>query len=164
MPEFFDRYILLVDDISVMTALTETQDLIPPRLRPDYERLQNSRYAPDKWTIKEVLQHVIDNERIQTYRALRFARRDNTPLPGYDEVLFASHAETAHRTLESLEEEFTAVRKSTLALYRSFTPEMLQEEGICFNKSISVLALGFQVVGHQLHHQRVIAERYFHRK
>ena len=95
MPEFFDRYILLVDDISVMTALTETQDLIPPRLRPDYERLQNSRYAPDKWTIKEVLQHVIDNERIQTYRALRFARRDNTPLPGYDEVLFAQQAREA---------------------------------------------------------------------
>jgi hypothetical protein len=160
MPNFFDRYINLTGDSFIIDALTEAasfERLIPANT---LTALGELRYAPGKWTVKDILQHIIDNERIMTYRALRFARNDQTELPGYDEEMFGANADANHRTVAELYDEYTLVRQSSIALYKSFTDEMLIRSGICFHQNISVLALGFVLVGHATHHVNVIKERY----
>lgn len=159
MPEFFDRYINLVEDIAIVDALEKYSPFENMIDANTLKKLDGKRYAPDKWTIKDILQHIIDNERVQSYRAMRFARRDVTSLPGYDEQLFGSTADAERRDIDELLSEFAIVRQGTIALYKSFTPEMLKHEGVAFKK-ISVLALGFVLVGHPIHHVNIIRERY----
>jgi hypothetical protein len=160
LPQFFDRYINLAPDVDVIDALQAGASLEPLFPIQALTDLGDYRYAPGKWTAKDILQHLIDNERIMSYRALRFARNDQTTLPGYEEDDFAHFASASTRTLESLYEEYALVRQSTLALFHSFDDEMLQRTGICFNQRISVLALGFVLVGHPIHHAKVLQERY----
>src|SRR5690606_31008329 len=95
-----------------------------------------------------------------SYRALRFARKDRTPLPGFDENYYAEHVDAENRSIQSLLSELATVRESTLSLFRSFTQEQLKESGVASDKVISVRALGFVIIGHQKHHQRVYQERY----
>lgn len=161
MPEFFDRYINLVEDVPVVEALTARTRIFPLADMPKIYALGDKVYAPGKWTIKDVVQHIIDNERIQAYRALRFARNDASMLPGYDEEPYAKEARAERRSLEDLLEEFEVTRRSNILLFSSFTEEMLLRKGICFGKEMSVLALGFVLAGHQEHHVRVVRERYF---
>ncbi len=118
------------------------------------------RYGDDKWTIKEVLQHVIDAERVFAYRALRFARKDKTPLPGFDENAFAANAKAASRSWDKLVEEFKVVRRSSELLFLSFDEDQLQSDGISSNAPNYVLGLGFILVGHAMHHQKILKERY----
>ena len=118
------------------------------------------RYAEGKWSIKDVLQHIIDAERVFAYRALRFARKDATPLPGFDENLFAANAKADKRSWDKLVEEFTVVRRSSELMFQSFDEEQLQSGGICSNHPTYVLALGFVIVGHAVHHQKITNERY----
>ena len=118
------------------------------------------RYAEDKWTIKEVLQHIIDAERVFSYRALRFARKDTTPLPGFDENLFAANAKADARPWDKLVEEFKVVRRSSELLFKSFDEDQLQSDGISSNSPNYVLALGFILIGHAMHHQKITKERY----
>ena len=120
----------------------------------------NYRYAPEKWTVKQLLQHMIDTERIFSYRALRFSRNDIAPLPGFDEDSYALNAPVEHRSLSSLKEEFIATRKSTDILLTSFTEEQLQMIGIASGYKVSVNALCFIIFGHNLHHQKILQERY----
>ncbi len=160
LPQFFDRYINLADDIDVLDALEQTarfERLLPLKT---LEALGDRVYAPGKWTGKDILQHIVDNERIMSYRALRFARNDQTTLPGYDENWFGQFSGASRRTLADLYNEYALARQSSLALFRSFDTEMLLRTGICFNQNISVLALGFVLVGHPIHHVNVIRERY----
>ena len=159
MPPFFDRYINLADDKNVVDVLQDQLeiDLIYTQA---CETLQDRTYAEGKWTIKDIFQHVIDNERIQAYRALRFARGDESPLPGYEEAAYGQSAKAKWRDTDALLEEFEYVRKGTIALFKSFDREMLFREGICYNIKISVLALGFVMAGHQIHHLNIIRERY----
>lgn len=161
MPEFFDRYINLVEDVPVVEALTASAQVFPAADMPKIYALGDKVYAPGKWTIKDVVQHIIDNERIQAYRALRFARNDVSLLPGYDEEPYAKEARAERRSLEELLEEFEVTRRSNILLFSSFTEEMLLRKGICFGKEMSVLALGFVLAGHQEHHVRIVRERYF---
>jgi hypothetical protein len=160
MPEFFDRYINQVDDLDIVEALSQSLDLFKQE-KDKLEQLGQSVYEPGKWSIKDILQHIIDNERIQSYRALRFARGDKSLLPGYDEGPYAMNAKADGRELDELLMEFEMVRKGSIILYKSFDDHMLDREGVCFNKEISVLALGFVLVGHQLHHLKVIKEKYY---
>ncbi len=160
MPDFFDRYINQVEDIEIMEALTTHATLEGYLPLETLNALDGKRYAPGKWTIKEIIQHIIDTERVITYRSLRFARKDKTTLPGFDEELFAQSADAEDRTIPDLLKEHEAVRKSSIALFQSFTDEMLLQEGICFNRTISVLALGFVVVGHCTHHFNVVKQSY----
>ncbi len=118
------------------------------------------RYAENKWTIKEVLQHIIDAERIFAYRALRFARQDRTPLPGFEENHFAENAKAADRDWNKLREEFKAVRKSSEYLFNSFDKEQLESSGLANNSPTYVLGIGFLLIGHSLHHMGVLKERY----
>ena len=118
------------------------------------------RYAEGKWTIKEILQHLIDAERIFAYRALRFARNDKTPLPGFDENDYAAEAHADKRSIQELLTELAVVRQATLSLFKSFSQEELLRKGIASNNPVSVRALGFVIIGHQNHHERIFQERY----
>ncbi len=160
MPNFFDRYIKLAPDIDVIEALTQgtsLETLLPIQTMTD---LGNYRYAPGKWTAKDIVQHLIDTERILAYRALRFARNDQTTLPGFEEDDFAKHAHAERRSFTDLYDEYAWQHQLTTMMFRSFDAEMLQRTGICFNQTVSVLALGFILVGHPIHHANVVRERY----
>jgi uncharacterized damage-inducible protein DinB len=118
------------------------------------------RYAPDKWTIKEVVLHVIDDERIYAYRALRFARDDQTELPGFEQDDYVPPSKADERSAESLLAELAAVRAATIELYRGLPEEALFRSGIANGNRASVRALGYHLAGHELHHLRLIRERY----
>ncbi|WP_026713576.1 DinB family protein [Flavobacterium daejeonense] len=139
-------------EISLHAFIRFVQDI--PMDKFDY------RYAEGKWTIKEIIQHVIDTERVFAYRALRISRNDKTPLPGFDENDFVLNTNANERHLQSLLTELSIVRQSTLALFKSFSEEQLKRIGIASNNEISVRAIGFIIIGHQKHHQRIFQERY----
>jgi hypothetical protein len=118
------------------------------------------RYAEGKWTIKEIIQHLIDCERIFSYRALRFSRNDKTPLPGFDEDSYNENTAGNLRSLQDLLTELAVVRQSTLSLFKSFSQEQLLRIGNASDKEISVRAIGFIILGHQKHHQHIFQQRY----
>lgn len=118
------------------------------------------RYAEGKWTIKEIIQHIIDTERIFAYRALRISRNDTTPLPGFEENNFTKNTEGNLRSLQDLLTELSAVRHSNLLLFKSFSENQLKRVGVASENPISVRAIGFMLIGHQKHHQKVFEERY----
>jgi hypothetical protein len=161
MPAFFDRYINLVEDIDIFDAFDKYS---PEKVYADLDSLADlgdKIYAPGKWTVRDIIQHVIDNERIMSYRAMRFSRNDRTPLPGYDEELFGANTIANQRPLGELITEFKKVRESTILLFRGMNDEMTLRSGVAFKSEISALALGFVIVGHSVHHMNVIRERYF---
>lgn len=118
------------------------------------------RYAEGKWDIKEIIQHVIDTERIFAYRALRISRNDQTPLPGFDENDYVNNTQATNRSIQDLLTEFSAVRHSNLFLLKSLSDEQLKRVGMASNAAVSVRAIGFIMIGHQKHHQKVFQERY----
>jgi uncharacterized damage-inducible protein DinB len=118
------------------------------------------RYAEGKWTIKEIIQHLIDCERIFSYRALRFSRNDKTALPGFEENDYVDNTDANRRSLQDLLTEFSALRHSTLLFYKSLSQEQLKRVGTASTFQISAGALGFVIIGHQKHHQKVFEERY----
>lgn len=120
----------------------------------------NHRYAPDKWTVKEVIGHLIDAERVFSYRAMRIARNDTTPLAGFDEKAYVPAGEFHRRTLKDLADEYDHVRRATIALARSMTPEMHARRGTANANPISVRALFWITAGHERHHRAILAERY----
>lgn len=118
------------------------------------------RYAEEKWTIKDIIQHLIDCERVFSYRALRIARNDKTELPGFEEDDYAIQANANKRSIMELLTELSAVRHSTIYLFKTFTEKQLLQIGVASNNAISVRAIGFVIIGHQNHHQQVFEERY----
>jgi len=120
----------------------------------------NYIYAPGKWTIKEVLVHIIDDERIYAYRALRFGRGDATPLPGFEQNDYVPYSKANDRTVKSIMKEYESVRKATLTLFRSFSEEDLQRKGTANNNVYSVRGLLYHLAGHELHHLNILKEKY----
>ncbi len=118
------------------------------------------RYAEGKWTIKDIIQHLIDCERIFAYRALRIGRGDTTPLPGFEENDYALSAQADRRSLQDLLNEFSMVRHANILMFKSFTKDDLMRTGSASGYTISVRAFGFLIIGHQLHHINVFQERY----
>lgn len=118
------------------------------------------RYAPGKWTIKDIIQHIMDSERIFAYRALRFSRNDQTPLPSFEENDYADNTNSNGRSIQELLTELSALRHSNLLFYKSLAEEQLKLIGTASGNKISVRALGFVIIGHQRHHQKVFEERY----
>jgi len=118
------------------------------------------QYEEGKWTIKEIIQHLIDSERVFSYRALRISRNDKTPLPGFDENDYVDNSNGKERSLQSLLTEMAVVRQSTLSLFNSFSQEQLTKIGMASNNKVSVRAIGFKIIGHQKHHQKIFLERY----
>jgi hypothetical protein len=161
MPPFFDRYINLVEDIDIFEAFrkyTPQEVFSEPR---KLEQLGGRIYEPGKWTVRDILQHVIDNERIMSYRALRFSRNDRTNLPGYDEELLSANTIASRRTIPDLMEEFEQVRLSTISLFVNMDSGMMLRSGVANQTEITPLALGFVILGHPLHHMNVIRQRYY---
>ena len=157
---YYQKYIDRVpdDDIRALlrVQLTDTLAL----LRPLTEERGNFRYGPDKWTIKQVIGHLIDAERIFVYRALRFARADQTELAGFDENTYVPAGAFDQRTLESLLREFEAVRAATAAFFHGLAPEAWTRIGTANNSPMSVRALAYVVAGHELHHRELLQTRY----
>lgn len=160
VPPYYRRYIELVPDLSMVETLDRSLQEMLGCVRPLSEAQMTYRYAEGKWSIKDVLQHLMDAERIFSYRALRFARADETPLSSFDHDGYVPAAQADHRSLESLLAEYQALRASSLALFGSFTPEMLMRSGTASGSQISVRALGFMISGHELHHLQILKERY----
>jgi uncharacterized damage-inducible protein DinB len=161
VPEFYHNYINQVKEDDLKTAFKNQDPIWLKFLESIPKEKYAYAYGPDKWTIKEVLQHIIDAERIFSYRALRFARKDPTPLPGFDENVFAKTARADSREWQDLVEEMKAVRKSTASLFNSFDDEQLQASGTSTSGASNyVLSFGYIIVGHVNHHMRIIKERY----
>lgn len=118
------------------------------------------RYGEGKWSLKEVLGHITDTERVHTYRLLRVARGDTTPLPGFDQDLFMANTDFHRRSLADLTGEYSAVRAATVALLRSLTDEELQRAGTVSDHRMTACALAYVVAGHALHHMKLVRERY----
>lgn len=159
-PEYFARYIAKVSGNNIMEAiqnhaadLTDFYNTLP-------EEKAAYRYAPGKWTVKEVLQHVTDTERIFSYRVLRIVRKDRTPLPSFDENSYAEYSRANEKSLASIKEEFLAVRKSTDLLLSGLNEEQLAEHGISSNMPVTANAICFIIYGHLIHHKQVLEEKY----
>ena len=160
-PGYFDRYIGLVPDQTIVDALIEYAASYIKKEQPNLEQLGDKVYAEGKWTIKQILQHLIDTERVFQYRALCFSRGDETHLPSFDENKFADAANLDHRTVEDLLEEFDYLRKSVIMMYDSFSETEMQRQGTASTNTVSVLGIGYTIVGHVIHHMNVIKERYY---
>ena len=157
---FNSTYINAVEEVSLIEGLEKGLDqMVSFMERIPFEKL-GYRYAERKWTIKDIIQHVIDAERIFSYRALRIGRGDKTPLAGFEENDYVPNAMANTKSLETLLAEFQFVRNSTLCLFKSFSEEQLTYLGTASNNSISVRAIGFIILGHQNHHLKIIKERY----
>ncbi|MCG9792869.1 DinB family protein [Flavobacterium algicola] len=118
------------------------------------------RYEEGKWTIKDIIQHLIDCERVFAYRALRISRNDSTALPGFDENQYVASTDANSRGIQNMLAELSAVRFSTLYLFKSFNNHQLENVGTASDCQVSVRALGFLIIGHQKHHQKIFKERY----
>ena len=157
---YFETYIsysknmIIPDDFSTQMESCMAFFESVPVAKLDY------RYQLEKWSIKDILLHLIDCERIFQYRALRISRSDKTPLPGFEENDYAVEANATSRTLESLLNEYKSVRKATFTLFETFSEEQLLKMGNASGKDISVRAIGYIILGHELHHIKIIKERY----
>ena len=160
IPNWFHNYVNQVPEDDLMQAMKKQSSLFfhffdnIPLAKRDY------RYAEGKWTIKEMLQHIIDAERVFAYRGLCIARQDKNSLPGFDENEYAANAKTERRDWDEMIEEFKAVRRSSEILFGSFDEEQLETAGTANNNPIYVLAIGFVLVGHVNHHLKILKERY----
>ena len=159
-PDFYSGYLQTLENVQLLEDLEiSLHEFIRfvqniPMDKFDY------RYDKDKWTIKEIIQHLIDCERIFSYRALRFSRNDKTELPGFDENNYVNNTAGNLRTIQDLLTELAVVRQSTLSLFKSFSQDQLIRTGVASNKEISVRAIGFIIMGHQKHHQNIFQQRY----
>jgi len=128
---------------------------------PELEKTGTKTYALGKWTVHEIIEHLADTERIFQYRALRFARQDKTPLSAFDENMYAAVSKANDRSIKELLDEYQSVRHATHTLFKTFDKEQFFFYGSANGQDCSVIALGFMMIGHAVHHHRVIQERYF---
>jgi uncharacterized damage-inducible protein DinB len=158
-PAYYNYYIELSEG-ELVDSLIKAHDTTQVILTRISEKQAMHSYALGKWTIKEIVQHLIDSERIYTYRALRFARQDASELSGFEQDDYAAVAEGNRRTMADLAHEFAMVRNATIALFESFTPAMLEKEGIANKSQVTVGSIGRVCVGHEIHHMNVIKAKY----
>jgi hypothetical protein len=159
-PSFYEPYIKAVKENDLLDALRNNLEAVNQLISEIPLEKGDYRYADGKWTVKEVLIHIADAERIFAYRALCFARNDKTELPGFDEEAYMPYANAAKRTIFSIEDEFESLRNANIALFKSFDEEALNRKGMANKNMISVRALGFIIAGHANHHLKVLRERY----
>lgn len=158
---YYETYISLIPSDDILGAL-ETQRLQTAQLlAPRSEREGNFRYAPGKWSVKDVVGHLSDSERIFAYRALRIARADATPLSGFEQDDYVRSSGASGRTLADLAAEYAAVRAANLALFRSLADEAWTRRGVANKNEVTVRALAYIIAGHEAHHRRILEERYF---
>ena len=158
--EYFQTYIDEVDGEDFLLQMGFVHQSTQRLLAGIDNRKEEYCYEKGKWSIREIVGHLIDTERVFSYRALRFARGDDTDLSGFDHEKFVPSSKANRRLLKDLAEEYQAVRHATIALFGSFDDEMLARAGTANDNKATVLALGFITVGHEIHHVKVIKDRY----
>jgi uncharacterized damage-inducible protein DinB len=164
-PAYAIMYMKLVpDDGLLLKHLRDGFNSIQKLILPLPEEKLLYRYATNKWTIKEVLVHLIDDERIYAYRALCFARNEKTPLPGFEQDDYIAASNANDRSLKNILQEYEAVRNATIALYEGLDDGALVRSGIANNNKATVRALGYHIVGHEFHHVNIIKEKYLNAK
>lgn len=157
---YYHKYVAGVPEGDIVGILRAQRDDTVRLVAGLDEQRASYRYAPDKWTVAEVLGHVIDTERVFTYRAVAFARGDRTPLPSMDQDVWAAGSNARERTLKSLLEEYQAVRAATIALFGSLGEPELAREGIASDNRVTVRGLAWITAGHERHHMKILRERY----
>ncbi len=157
---YFERYVNLVPEQDLFEAFTNQLPIVKSFLTSIPTEKQEYAYAEDKWTLKEMLLHIIDTERIFSYRALCIARGEQESLLGFDEDRYAANSFANNRSWQSLVDEFLVVRQSTELLFKSFTADTLQKSGTANHNPITVISAGFILLGHFYHHKKVAEERY----
>lgn len=157
---YYEKYVSLVPDGDILDTLNGQLESTLELLRGIDEEQSASRYAEGKWSIKELVGHIVDTERIFGYRALRFARGDRTPLPGFEQDGYVSNGNFSGRRLPDLAEEFALVRRANLSLLRHLNGEAWQRQGEASENAVSVRALAYIIAGHEAHHVRILRERY----
>lgn len=151
---------VLGEEVKLMDQLIDGKDIFISFLRDIPSEKLNFSYADGKWTLSEILMHLIDAERVFQYRALRFARKDSTPLPGFDQDIYVPESNANQRSKDAIVSEYAAVRESSINLFKSFSDDELKRLGSASGSDMSVRALGFVICGHQAHHLKIIRERY----
>jgi hypothetical protein len=160
IPSFYKGYVKLIEQPDPLQALRISGYRALELVHTIPENKADHRYADGKWSIREVLCHMLDAERIFSYRALTFARNDKTPLPGFDENDYARHLNAEGRSLRQIGDQMQHLRTSSVDLFESFNEEMMKRKGSANNNELSVVALGFIIAGHETHHCKVLQERY----
>ncbi len=158
---YYDRYISLVAGTDILATLDAQRRQTMLLLSGRDESEGNFRYAPDKWSAKEVLGHVCDTERIFAYRALRIARADQTPMAGFEQDDYVRNGPFARAPLAEMIEDYIAVRRATLTLLRNLEEAAWVRRGVANKNEVSVRALAYIIAGHEVHHRRILEEKYF---
>jgi hypothetical protein len=158
---YYDRYIALVEGDEILNTLDQQRRQTMLLLSGRDEEDGNFRYAPGKWSTKEVLGHVCDSERVFAYRALRISRNDSTPMEGFEQDDYVRNGPFANLTLSDLVEEFIAVRRATISLLRNLDEAAWLRRGVANKNEVTVRALAYIIAGHELHHRRILEEKYF---
>jgi hypothetical protein len=158
---YYDRYIALVEGDEILNTLDQQRRQTMLLLSGRDEEDGNFRYAPGKWSAKEVLGHVCDSERVFAYRALRISRGDDTPMEGFEQDDYVRNGPFANLTLSDLVEEFIAVRRATISLLRNLDEAAWLRRGVANKNEVTVRALAYIIAGHELHHRRILEEKYF---
>ncbi len=157
---YYDRYISLVPGNDILAALDEQRRQMLLLLSGRTEADGDLRYAPDKWSLKEVVGHLNDTERIMSYRALRIARGDATPIEGFEQDDYVRNGPFARRPLEDLIEDYIAVRRATVSLFRNLDEPAWSRRGVANKNEVTVRALAYIIAGHELHHRKILEEKY----
>lgn len=161
MPQYFDRYINLVEDIELDQAFLKSIQQLNSLDINFLSQLKDKKYLPDKWTVNDILQHIIDIERILCAGVLRFARNESTYVISFNEEELAKNANPGNKNITDLIDDLIIVRNSTISLYRSFDLTDYSKVGINWKYQINVLAMGFNIIGHQIHHINFIEDKYY---
>jgi len=158
--EFYANYVSLVNEIDIVSALQNQPDELKDLLADVSAEKENFRYAENKWSVKELLGHIVDGERVFSYRALRISRGDETPLAGFEENFYVANSNFGNSNVADLLEEFSLLRQSNVLLFKNLTDQMWLRSGTASNALVSVRALAFIMVGHVSHHTKILRERY----
>lgn len=157
---YYERYIKLIEGDDILKILNDQSKKTQDVLNSFSEHKGNFRYAEGKWTVKEVVGHLLDTERVFAYRALCIARGEKKSLPGFDQDDYVKDGNFNRRDLFELNYEFRLLRESNLLLFRSFSEEMLKKRGFANETSVTVLAILFMIAGHEKHHMKILREKY----
>ena len=157
---YYETYIKLIEGEDILKILNDQSKRTQDILNSFSEHRGNYRYAEGKWTVKEIVGHLLDTERVFAYRALCIARGEKKSLPGFDQDDYVKEGNFNRRELFDLNYEFRLLRESNLLLFRTFTPDMLKLKGFANESSVTVLAILFMIAGHEKHHMNVLREKY----
>ncbi|WP_066365300.1 DinB family protein [Neobacillus fumarioli] len=159
-PEYYVPYVSLVPDGDLLTILKENLEKVITLFESISEADGSFRYEPGKWSIKEVLAHITDTERVMSYRLLRIGRGDQTPLAGFDENLFVKGSQAEKLPLKQILADFIATRKASITLIENMPDTAWENKGIANNTEITTRAIAYILTGHEMHHRNIITERY----